>query len=250
MTKQYFYKVTAVYAIGTVIGLLCFGSPSLSKAYLKENEEAHKRYLAIVKSEEFKLHEERPALHPLEGKLKEDAEFVEHYRENEAFEHEENRIWWFVEYFKVLNSVVFICYLAGFVGKPLLNYLDGQIAGIRSSFADAEKARAEAARLKAEAQAKMATWAKTEERIQRESEAAVARHLAKIQQEAEAAKALLAKQTEDRKQAELYTAAKAIKTDLVNSALRELEDRYKNELTIEKLHTNVDRFVTLMERLS
>lgn len=250
MTKQYFYKVTAIYAIGTVIGLLCFGSPGLSKAYLKGHEQDHKRYLTIIKSEEFKIYEERPALHPLEGKLKEDAEFVEHYRENKDFEHEESRIWWFVEYFKVLNSAVFVCYLVGLVGKPLLKYLDEQIATIRNNFAEAEKARAEAARLKAEAETKMATWAESEERIRAESEAAVAKHLARIQEEGEAAKALLARQTEDRKQAELYSAAKAIKADLVEEALRELEDRYKNELTIEKLNANVDRFVTLMERLS
>ncbi len=250
MNKQFLWTVTALYAAGMLLGVLLFHSPSLSKGYLEKYGAEHERYLKIIKTEAFKAFEERPDLHPPQGHMKEDIEFAEHYAARPEFIAEKHRIFWFEEFMKVLNSAVFILYLAGLVGKPLLNYLDGAIQQIRTSFEEAAQAR-KAARAKREAaQAKMDAWAGNEARLRQEAEANVARHLAKIQEEEANARALLKKQTEDRKQAELYVAARAIKTELVNEAIKKLEDRYKTELTLEKLSANVDRFTTLMDRLS
>lgn len=250
MSKRYFMIVTAIYAVAVLVGLAAFRSPGLSRPYLQKYGMEHERYLAIFKSPQFKAYEERPALYPPKGRFAEDVEFVERYRARPEFIREEHRIAWYVEYFKVLNSAAFILYLAGLVGKPLLSFLDAQIEEIRRRFAEAEKARRAAAAQRAAAQAKVDEWGETEERIRKESEAAIAKHLAKIQEEADCAKALLEKQKVDRKQAELYTAARSIKTELVTKAIRQLEERYETELTQEKLNANVDRFIALMERLS
>jgi len=250
VNKQFLWTVTAIYAAGMLLGVLLFHSPSMSKGYMEKYGAEHERYLKIFKSEMFKAYEERPDLYPPQGHFKEDVEFVEHYVSRPEFIAEEHRIFWFVEFMKVLNSGVFIAYLAGLIGKPMLKFLDDSIQQIKSSFEEAAKARREAQEKRAAAQAKMSEWSAKEAKIQEESESTVARHLAKIHEEAENAQALLKKQTEDRKQAELYVAARAIKTELVNEALRKLEERYKNELTLEKLNSNVDRFTTLMDRLS
>jgi F0F1-type ATP synthase membrane subunit b/b' len=250
MIKNYYVRVFIAYVVFIVVGFVLFGSPMLSKEYMKEHGKDHARYLEIIKTDAFKAYEERPELHPLPAKLEEDAKFVEHYREQPAFEHEERRIWWYIEFSKVLNTVIFILLLKGLVGKPLLNFLDAQIQAIRSSLAEAEKARAEAAQLKVAAQAKMDTWTKTEARVLENSEATIAAQLAKIHEESEYAKALMIKQTEDRKQAELHAAARTIKTELVTESIRVLEERYRTEQTLEKLETNVERFTALMERLS
>ncbi|MDQ1256940.1 MAG: synthase subunit b [Candidatus Hydrogenedentes bacterium] len=250
MNKKFLLWVTAAYIAGIVLGLLLFRSPSLSPAYLKEHGEEHERYLAVIKSEPFKAYEERPALHPLEGKLAEEVEFAEHYRESEAFLHEEHRVWWYVQYFKVLNSLIFVLYLAGFLGKPLLGFLDNQIQEIRRNLDEAAKARREADAQKAAVQEKVEGWAKLDADIRSESEATIARQVAKIRSEADDAEALLAKQTASRKQAELQVGARAIKTELVSEAIRQIEQRYKTETAHEELTANVDRFVSLLERLS
>jgi len=250
MNKRLVLRVTIVYSIAIVVGLVLFHSPNLSKAYLQQYGKDHERYIATIKSAAFKAYEEKPALHPLHGKLEEDAKFAEEYRERPAFIHEEARIWWFVEYFKVLNSVAFILYLAGFVGKPLLGFLDAQIKEIQRNLDDAAKARQDAAAVKAGVQGKTDGWAGTETRMRSEAEAAAAHHLAKIQTEATEAAAALAKQTAERKQAELYAVARTIKAELVTESIQRLEERYKTELTLEKLSVNVGRFVDLMERLS
>jgi F0F1-type ATP synthase membrane subunit b/b' len=250
MNKRLIRNVTVVYALGIVIGLVLFHSPNFSKSYLQQYGADHERYRAIIKTPEFKAYEERPALHPVHGKLEEDVEFVEAYLERPEYLREENRVWWFVEYFKVLNSTVFILYLAGFVGRPLLDYLDGQIKDIRKGLDDAARARQDAKASKAGVQEKVAGWAEMEDRINKESEATIAQHVAKIQAEESDAATLLARQTAERKQAELFTAARTIKTELVTEAIQRLEERYKNELTLEKLSVNVDHFVNMMERLS
>jgi F0F1-type ATP synthase membrane subunit b/b' len=250
MNKRLILGVTVFYVIGILLGIILFRSPGFSKAYLEVYGEEHDRYNAIIKTEEFKSHEERPLLHPLHGKLEEDFKFVEEYSERPAFIHEEERIWWFVEYFKVLNAVVFISYIVGFARKPLLSYLDDQIKQIKQNLDDAAKARQEAAVLKGHVAEKTEGWAQTEAKILAEADLTVARHREIIESEAKDAAAVLAKQTAERKQAELYAAARTIKTEMVTEAIQRLEDRYKNELTLEKLTLNVDHFVNLMERLS
>lgn len=250
MNKQFLWTVTAIYAAGMLLGVLLFHSPSLSQGYLEKYGAEHERYVKIIKTEAFKAFEERPDLHPAEGHMKEEIEFAEHYMSRPEFIAEKRRIFWFEEFMKVLNSMVFVLYMAGLVGKPLLKYLDDSIRQIKTSFEEAAKARREAREKRGAAEAKMNEWSAKEAKIQEESESAISRHLAKIHEEAENAQALLKKQTEDRKRAELYVAARAIKTELVNEALKKLEARYKTELTLEKLNANVDRFTTLMDRLS
>ncbi len=250
MNKRLALWVTVGYVIGLVVGIALFHTPGLSKAYLEKYGAEHARYLAITKSPEFQRFEEQPKLHPLPPALEEEERFIEEYRERPEFEAEERRIWWYVEYFKVLNSAAFILYLAALAGKPLVGYLDSQIKAIQTSLDNAAKARQQAAAVKTEAKAKVEEWAAKEAQIKADCDATVARNLERIRAEAADAAAQLARQTEERKQAELYALNRTIKTELVSEAIERLKVQYKTDTSLEKLSANVDRFVNLMERLS
>ncbi len=249
-SRAYFISVTVGYLVACVIGVLMFKSPGFSSDYLVKHGDEHKRYLKIIKSKAFELHEERPELHPATGALHADAEFVEHYRENPEFEHEEHRIAMYVEYFRVVNSVVFLMYLWGAVGGTLLSFLDARIADIRTRFEEADSGRASARARQAEAEAKLGSWPQTEAQLRQESEAALAESLAKVREEDESAARVLEKQTEDRKHAELLAAAETIRLELVEEAIRQVEESYRTKHMEEKLALNVDSFTKLLERMT
>lgn len=250
MNKSLLVKVTILYVVGIAIGLALFKSPSFSSEFRSEHGKELDRHFAIAKSAPFKLYEERPQLHPLEGKQLEDAEWVEEFRETEAFLHEEHRIALYVRFFNVLNSVVFVLYLIAMVGKPLIGYLDAQIVAIRQRLDDAAAARADADARKDAAQAQMDGWAGDEAKLQAEADAEIERRLAEIAAGERDATATLERQTEDRKQAELHLLERTIRKELVSEAIARLEERYKAEVSAEELSRSVDQFTVLIGRLT
>lgn len=250
MSKRYFLLVTAAYVVGCAVGLKLFESPQLSKAYLAVHAAEHERYLKIIKGDAFKAYEERPELHPLAGSDKADVEFVEEYLSNPEFEHEEHRIWWYVEYFKVVNSAVFLLYLWGLVGSHLMGMLDARVDAVRKRFAEVEQEIADAARVKAEAEDKTAHWDEVESAIRKESEDAIAESMEKVKQEDECARRILEKQLEDRKHAELLATAETIRLELVTEAIHQTTEHYRTERLGEKLEINVNSFIKLLERMS
>jgi len=250
MSKRFFILVTVAYAVGCALGLILFKSPQLSKTYLAGHAAEHERYLKIVKTDAYKAYEERPELHPLSGAAKEDAEFVEEYLSSPELEHEENRIWWFLQYFKVVNSAVFLLYLWGLAGPILLPMLDERVEGVRKRFAEVEQEIADAAKVKADAERKTADWEQVEAAIRKESEDAIAESMAKVKEEDESARKMLDKQLDDRKHAELLATAETIRLELVTAAIDRATEHYRTERLDEKLEINVNSFVKLLERMS
>lgn len=250
MSKRYFIIVAVLYLVGCGLGVVFWKSPSLSSAYMAAHKADHERYLKIIRTEAFKRHEERPQLHPLTGEAFEDAEFVEHYRENPEFEHEENRIARYIEFMKIVNSVAFIALLWGAVGSKLTAVLDERIETVRKRFADVEAAEIQAKKIEEASAQKMAAWPEIESSIRKESEETMAQSLAKIKEEDDSARALLDRQEEERRHAELLAAADTIRVELVTEAIRQAEGHYRAQRGEEKLDVNVDRFINLLERMS
>jgi F0F1-type ATP synthase membrane subunit b/b' len=250
MNTSLLKKVTILYIVGIAVGLAMFKSPSFSAAFRQEHGKELDRYFAIVKSEPFKLYEQRPHLYPLEGKLLEDAEWAEHFREMEAFEHEEHRIALYVRFFNVLNSTVFILYLVALIGKPLTGYLDVQIQAIRQKLGDAAAARAKAGERKTAARARLDAWPQEEAALNAETGAEIAHRVEEIATSEAEARATLERQVAERKQAELNVLARTIRKELVSEAVARLEERYKAEVSADELSRSVDQFTVLIERLT
>lgn len=250
MSKRYFILVTVAYAVGCAVGLAMFQSPEFSKSYLAKHGAEHKRYIETIKSDVFKAHEERPAVIKLPEADEENLKFVEEYVASDEFKQEEHRAWWFVEYFKVVNSTVFLLYLWGLAGPPLTALLDAQIEGVRKRFAEVEQEMAQAAKVKADAVSKTSDWEQVEAAIRKESEDTIAESMAKVKEEDESARKMLEKQLDDRKHAELLATAETIRLELVTAAIDEATEHYRTERLGEKLEINVNSFIKLLERMS
>lgn len=250
-TKKFLYTLLVVYVVAAVVGVALFRSPGLSSAYQKEFGKEHKEFLKIKKSDWFKAYEERPKLHPpINDEQREAIEFAEHYEANPRFQAEEARAFWYMVYFRVLNSGVFVTLIGFALRKPLTGFLDGKIAEIRADLDGAAKAREEAAQLKASAREKIDKWETVHANIQKQADATLETELAKVRDEFEQARAQLEKELADRRQAEQYRAERTLKTELVEQAVATIENRYRTEATLERLTQNVDTFAKLMERMS
>jgi len=248
--KKFLYTMTAMYVIGAVVGIAIFKSPGYSKAYLGKYGHEHERRHKIMRNEEYKIYAERPHLYKAGPKLIADAKFVKEYEARPEFQAESNRIFRYAMYFRALNSTVFILLLGYALKKPALDFLDRQIAEIRSGLDDAERARKEATLAKSAATAKMDKWEDTAKSIRKETDELIARQLREIDKEFQEAKVQLEKEEQDRRTAEELRAARIMKEELVNQSLAALEQRYRIEGTQVLLATNVNSFVRFMERLT
>ncbi len=249
-TKKLLLIFTCVYVAATACGMAIFRSPGLSAAYAAKYGTEHARYLGILKNEAYRLHEERPALHPLTPELREQAAFVEAYEARPAYQAERRRIAGYTWYFRGFNSIFFIALAVTFARRPMRDFLDGRIAGIRDGFAAAEQEADEGARLQADAQAELDRWPDVERCIRHRADDVLDEELAAIREEYKNSKLQLQKTAADRISAEYLRVARTLQEELVTRALDELKERYRNESSEERQGRNVDQFVRLMDTLS
>lgn len=245
--KKFLYTVAAVYVVAAVVGVALFRSPNYSAAYLDKFHEEHERHHSLLANEEFKIYLERPHLVKADAKTTADAEFVKEYEARPEYQAEVKRIFRYTMYFKVLNSTIFILIIVVAAKNPLLGFLDKQIGDIRAALDNAERARKEAAVAKAAASEKLGAWEDTAKGIRKETDTLIAKQLGELAQEFEDAKQQVAKEEQERRQAEEFRAAKTLKEELVTQALTALEQRYKAQGPDALLGANVDSFVRFME---
>jgi len=248
--KQFLLVVCGIYVAGCVLGLVVLKSPDYTAAYMAKHGHEHERYLEVIENPAFHLHEERPALNPLPEALVEDAHFVEEYRANPEFQAEKRRMFYYNWYFRFLNAVIFVALLVRFTKAPLLGFLDSRISDLRTNIESADREARDAAAVEGAARAKVEQWQATAADIRKETETRVGQSLAQIGEEFAQARAQLEKETADRKQAELYRASRAVRQQIVDALIEQLEQRHKDDATLERLGDNVDQFARLMDRLS
>ena len=248
--KKFLLKLLGAYIVAAVVGILLFHSPGYSRQYLKQYGHEHERYHKTNKNEEYIKYIERPNLHHADDHLLADVAFMKEYEARPEFQAEKRRMFRYSMYYKALNSIVFFLLVWRGLSKPVADFLDKSIAEMRAGLSDAEKARKEAQQAKAAAQAKMDQWAPFQEQLSKDTDAAINGDLAVIANELDAAERQFAKETEDRRQAEVYRAARLLREELVTQAMTTLEQRYRTEATQERITNDVGKFVRLMDRLS
>lgn len=246
-TKRFFLIFFAVYVVGAAAIIVLYGPARYSRAYMDQYEDEHQRYLEITKSEAYKLHRQRPALHPAEGKLADDVAFVEEYESREAFQQEQRRIFLFNLLFDVYNSVAGVVIIVWFGKEPLLNFLDEKIDDVRRRIKRSEDARAQAAKQKAEAESKLQGLAEEKQRIEAQIDEAIQTEKQGIAAFTEQNLKLIAVETEERKQREARQAAMQMKTEIVDRSVNRLSERLRKELTDADQAALVEQFVTRLE---
>jgi len=244
--RIFFIGLVLFYCLEGALGLFLFHGPGYSEAYMAEHGQEHERYLRISETPEYQRYRERPHLNPLPVEMKEDAEFAFSYAQRQDFRAERRRIFAYAVWFRVLNIVVVLALTVYFFKRPILGYFDRQINVIREEYADTEHILSEALKKQARAEGLHQAWPQKEKEIHLQAEATLKNNLAEVERETEYVRAQIARDIANRKEAELIAAAHALKLELVNAAVRELEEKYIREASLKRLSENVDLFVLFM----
>ena len=195
-------------------------------------KQAHDHYLAITKSEGYKLYEERPELHPpLPGRDPDlaalgiphlsvgELEFVKAYEDQPLFQAEKARQFWFSLLINVFIFILVIVLTWRFGRAPIAKMLSEKVAGVRATLEDAAAERARAEERLAHARAALDGLPGERERVTAETDARVQRELAELEEMNAQSLAAFEQETEDRKNKEALAASMLVKRELVNTSI-------------------------------
>lgn len=244
--RVFFIKLAVFYIVAAAAGLALFKGPNYTTDYLAEHGKDHEKYLKISEELPYQLFSERPHLNPLPPELEEEGMWAKAYSESHEFLEQHHRIMAYTLWFRLLNALAVFSLAFHFVKTPLMQFLDGQINTIRGDFDATEQELAEAQKQCDEAAGTLSGWPKKEEEIRVRTEQALQNGLAKVDEETNFAREQIARDILNRKEAELIAAANALKLELVNTAMQELEAKYMQDTEGERLSDSVDQFVRFM----
>lgn len=244
--RSFFIKLAVCYAVAAAAGLALFHGPNYSGEYMAKHEADHEKYLEISETLEYQRFSQRPHLNPLPPEMEEEGKWAKEYAESHEFLAQHHRMMAYTLWFRILNALAVAALAVHFVKAPLLQFLDGQVKVIRDEFSETEKALAEAGNQHDEAATILSGWPEKEKEIQLRTERALENGLAKVDEETRFAREQIARDIQIRREAELIAAAQSLKLELVNAAMAELETKYMQEASGERLSQNVEQFVRFM----
>ena len=245
--KRFLLIFFGVYVGVGLLANFAAGPPGLSKAYLAQYKVEHERYLEIVKGDEYKLHVQRPVLHPVDPAVK---TFVEAYEGREEFKQEKRRQAGY-QFFNELFTCIMLTVLAVRFGwKPLVKFLDDQVALVRAKIAEAERGRADAAGRKQAAQDTLDRLPEEQARTVRETDAVIAQEQAEFEAMTQATLERIDREVEERKREEEEAAAYRVKQELLNQVTDLLAQRYLAGASAEVESGQIDAFILDVEARS
>lgn len=248
--KRFFLKLLAVYLVVAVLVLVVVGPPQLSGDYLEEYQADHDRYLEIIHSPEYKKHVQNPELHPAEGALAEDLAFVEEYEARPEFQAAAWRRDISVFLFECLNAGALLAIAIRFGRKPLLEFLDQQVADARKRLEWAQENRRKAEERKKQAQQQLDTLDQRRREITAHTQTVIQQERERIRNATEENLAQIETETNERIRVEELRTTLRIKRELVEQAVGELRERYAAERSEETLAQLVEDFARSLERTS
>jgi len=205
-----------------------FGPPGLSPEYLERNKEEHEQYLETTKSDWYKLHLERPHLHPPEDERQErQIAFVAEYSSRPEFLEESRRAAVFHNFFEFYNVLAVIVIAIRFGKKPLLAFVDQQVGDVRAKMDKARAAREAAENRRGAAQAKADGLEAEKARIAEQAAQVIEEDASDIAEAREHILAQIDEETEERKRLEKRHAAMRLKAELVDQAIEDLTAHLK-----------------------
>ena len=244
--RKFFIKLAVFYILVAAAGLALFKGPNYTSDYLAEHGTDHEKYLKISEELPYQLFSERPHLNPLPPELEEEGMWAKAYSESHEFLEQHHRIMAYTLWFRLLNAIAVFAIAFHFLKAPLLQFLDGQINTIRGEFDATEQELAEAQKQRDAAAATLDAWPAKEKEILLRTEQTLQNGLAKVDEETKFAREQIARDIVNRKEAELIAAAHALKLELVNTAMHELEAKYMQDTEGERLSDSIDQFVRFM----
>ena len=252
-TKRFLLIFFGVALVGWIGGNVLLGPPGYTRAYLDENHQNHEHYIEITKHGYYKLYQQRPALHPVDGPdapahFDEWVAFVEEYESNPAFHEELHRMHLYELFFDFWNAGLLVVLVWHFGRKPLLKFLDNSITELRERVEAAAHARKSAEERRRKAEAQMAQLNEEQARVAEETQARIERELAQLEEANELSLKTVGQELADRKARVYQGAEQRVKRELLNRALARLEKTYLEGYDSTLESAQFDRFIEGLEK--
>ena len=245
--KRYLLIFFAVYLGGGLVANILLGPPGYSRAYRAQYKAEHDRYLEIIKTKEYKLWKQRPSLHEIDPAL---SDFVAEYESREAFKSEQRRRAAYDNFFEFFIVVMVLHLAVHFGRKPLLDFLDAQVAEVRTKIERAAEARSTAAERKRGAQEKVALLPHEKEQTIHGTQERIVQEEARIEDLTRFTIEQVDRETEDRKREEEHAAIRLLKEELVDAAIERLVQRHKARISPGAEAAQIDQFIRDVEARS
>jgi F0F1-type ATP synthase membrane subunit b/b' len=204
--------------------------------------------LRISRSPEYRLYRERPLLHTPGESAAADFAFAEEYPRRDAFLAEQRRRNLYESLLDFFNAGMVVVLAARFGARPLLGFLDRQIALVRQKLDQAAEERRAARDRHAAAQKALDGVEAERRRLLEQAQARAAAEQAQIAEGTRQALALLEREQADRIGFEQLIARRAQIREAVEEAMRLVVERYETSRTAESEAVLVTRFVEQMEQ--
>ena len=246
--KKFLLQLLAVYIVLALPIAALFGPPGFTGSFLEENQDELDHYYEVVKSTEYKHWAQRPHLFEEDPEryteaFANDVAFVQAFEASDAFRSEMRRRNIFRVLFNILNAGVGVTLIVRFGRKPLLEFLDKQIAQIRERLDEAERARNEAKAARSDAEIKMGSLEAETEVMAEQAHATAQETVSALEEETAQLMAAIDQELELRKKIEVQRAAMALKQQLVEAAGQQVEQRLAEEAAGENQRVLVEAFL-------
>lgn len=239
-----------VYVLVPIVLNWAFGPPGMSSEFLAEHKDAFDRYVVIQKDAAYKHWEQRPQLNEPDDALQQDIDFVRTFEAMPEFQAEQQRRTTYDVLFRSFNVIMLVVLVVRFGRRPFLRLVDGFIGEVKESIDEAERRKADAARSRAEAEARLAGIDREKTAIQAATDERIAEMRREMQAFTEESMTLLDRETEDRKRHEVLLAELKLKSDIVDRAIASFMDEFGDERAERLQGAFVDMFVHELERKS
>lgn len=252
---RFFAIFFAVYMVIAIAVNVLWGPPGMSADYLDKYEAEHERYIQIKKSEGYaryrqrsdmnliaKAYEDNPGLEPPLAELPAAVAFMEKYTAQPGFQAEMHRRFIYDTFFEVYNFAAVVFLILWFGRKPILSFLDDQIAVVRRKIERSESAESEAKERKNAAQSKIDGLGGEVARIEEQAQTMAAQDRENIEAMKQAALDQVAQETAERKAVEERRAAAQVRRELVEQAVDKLAAELRQNARADRQSTLIQRF--------
>ena len=227
--KKFLLQLLAAYLIIALPIAFMFGPPGFSGEFLETSQNELDHYFEVVKSNEYKRWSQRPHLVEADPAIYTEAfaadlAFVRDFEGSEAFRAEARRRAIFEFLFQVLNASTGVFLIVHFGRKPLMEFLEKQVALVRERIETAERARNEAKSARSAAEMQMGSLAAESEVLAEQAHAAAQDAVGMLDAETASLMESIEQELALRKKIEVQRAAMLLKAQLVEEAGKKVEE--------------------------
>lgn len=248
--KKFLIGILIFYISGILLGIFLYHSPNFSHEYMQKYGEQHKIYREITKNIDYYKFIQRPHLFKGTPEELKNFQFALNYEHNPDFKKEQNRIFYYLLWFKTLNFFILITIVFHFGWKPLQDYISKYQRNILNKQNEITHLIKQKTKELDEAKSVYNTLPSVIKEREYYKESFLQQRLSEIEKQNKQAVEQIEFLLKTRKQEEILHCINELKKQLIEKSLKKAEEELMQSETPEKLTQTVEKFNFLITMIS